>query len=285
MTILKKLLKEPLGAAGLAIVLFWLIVALFAPLIAPPTGIGDPYLMIRQSYLSVPTPPGEGLLFGATGGGYDIFYGIVWGARTAFLIGFTVVVSTAAIGMLIGGISAYRGKKTDYVLMRIVDLFMSIPFLIAVIVMTIVLGKGIEKIIIALIVFGWSDYARVFRSEVLAIKQREYVMAARVMGASNIKIFFNHILPNSFHPIIVLMSINFGKMVLIAAAMGFIGIGTEPGYADWGQLINYSRSWITGIPGSPFQYWYTYLYPSIAIFTFVLGWTLMGDAFRDVMEE
>ncbi len=285
MQIIKKIIKEPLGFIGFAIILFWLLVAVFAPLIAPAEGARDPFMMIRHSYSPIPSPPSENIIFGATAGGYDIFYGIVWGARTAFIVGLSVVSLTAITGMIVGGVSAYIGGRTEYFTMRVVDFFMSIPFLIAVIVMTVVLGKGLDKIIIALVVFGWPDYARVFRSEVLSVKQREYVLAAKVMGASHWRILLNHILPNSFHPVLVLMSVRFGAIVLIASAMGFIGIGTEPGYSDWGQLINFAKSWISGAPGEPFKYWYTYLYPSIAIFTFVLGWTFFGDAVRDAMDD
>jgi peptide/nickel transport system permease protein len=150
--------------------------------------------------------------------------------------------------------------------------------------MTFILGKGIDKIILALITFGWPDYARVIRSEVLAVKNQAYVSASNLMGATPLRAFFSHVLPNSIHPVIVLMSVHIGRIVLAAASMSFIGIGIEPGYADWGQMIDFARNWISGIPGDPFHYWYTYTYPSIAIFTFVLGWTFLGDAIRDVQD-
>ena len=209
--------------------------------------------------------------------------GIVWGSRTALITGLVTVLATALIGGLIGGVGAYRGGLADDISMRVVDLFMSIPFLIAVIVMTTILGKGLEKIIVALIVFGWHRYARMMRSEVLEIKEQEYVLAARNMGASPAWIFRRHIIPNAVFSILILMSINIGRMVLVAAALSFVGVGAEPGFADWGQMLNFARSWIAGTPGRPFHYWYTYTYAAIAITTFVLGWTLLGDALRDVL--
>lgn len=284
MKIIKKLIRQPLSLMGLLIILFWLTIAVFAPLIAPPGENQDPYMMIRHSYSTVPTAPSEGIPFGTTEGGYDIFYGIVWGSRTALVVGLTVVTLASLLGVLIGGIGAYAGGTVDYFTMRVVDLFMSIPFLIAVIVMTVVLGKGLDKIILALVVFSWPDYARVIRSEVLLVKKQEYVLASRLMGASHLRVFLTHTLPNSIHPMIVLVSVNFGKIILIVAAMSFIGIGTEPGYADWGQILNFARNWISGIPGEPFKYWYTYVYPSLAIFSFVLGWTFLGDSIRDIMD-
>jgi len=211
-------------------------------------------------------------------------YGIVWGSRTAFRVGLIVVSATALIGVLLGGGGAFLGGMVDEVVMRITDLFMSFPFLIAVIVMSIVLGKGLDKVIIALVVFGWRRYARIMRSEVLSVKEREYVRAAVSLGASKLWIFFRHVLPNSIFPVLVLAALDIGTMVLIAASLSFIGVGAEPGYADWGQMINFSRNWLMGTVGEPFKYWYTYTYPSIAILTFVLGWTLLGDTLRDVLD-
>ncbi len=146
------------------------------------------------------------------------------------------------IGVFLGGIGAFYGGIIDEVVMRITDLFMSFPFLIAVIVMSIVLGKGIDKVIIALIIFGWRTYARVMRSEVLSVKERDYISAAESLGAGKLRIFFWHILPNSIFPVFIIASLDIGTMVLIAASLSFIGVGAEPGYADWGQMINFSRS-------------------------------------------
>ncbi|MBU2510762.1 ABC transporter permease [bacterium] len=278
----KQIVKQPGGFIGLVLVLFWICVAVLAPVLAPPQDSTDPYMIARYGFSTLPKPANETSLLGTTSGGYDIFYGIVWGSRTALITGLITVFFTSIIGVLFGGICAYHGGSIDDIAMRVVDLFMSIPFLIAVIVMTTVLGKGLEKIILALIIFGWHRYARMMRSEVLRVKKMEFVLAARNMGAPPMRIFFQHIIPNSIYPIIILMSINIGRIVLIAASLSFVGVGAEPGFADWGQTLNFSRAWISGIPGQPFYYWYTYTYASIAIITFVLGWTLLGDALRDI---
>ncbi len=281
---LKKLLKNPVGMFGLVLIIFWLIVAIFAPLIAPPDENQDPYIIKRTSFSSLPGAPSEEVILGTTGGGYDIFYGIIWGSRTAFRIGLITVLCSAILGIIIGGIGAYIGGLVDDLIMRLVDLFMGFPFLIAVIVMTIVMGKGMDKVMIALIVFGWRSYARVIRSEVLSIKQKEYVIAAKSLGASGSRIFLRHILPNAIYPVLVLVSLNIGRMVLLAASLSFIGVGSEPGFADWGQMVNFARMWIMGTPDNPFFFWYTYTFPSLAILTFVLGWTLLGDALRDIYD-
>lgn len=283
--IFHKLIHRSSGIIALLLVGFWITVAILAPLLAPPQDPDNAYMMVRHGFSSLPKPADDLSVLGTSSGGYDIYYGVVWGSRTALITGLVTVFATAFIGVLIGGVGAYIGGLADDITMRVVDLFMSIPFLIAVIVMTTILGKGLEKIIIALIVFGWHRYARMMRSEVLEIKEQEYVLAARNMGASPVWIFFRHIIPNGTYSILILMSINIGRMVLVAATLSFVGVGAEPGFADWGQMLNFARAWITGVPGQPFHYWYTYTYASVAITTFVLGWTLLGDALRDVLGE
>jgi len=281
---LKRILKNPLGATGVAIILFWAVIALLAPVLATPKNADNPYAMKRVGYSSLPSPPSPKTILGTTGGGYDIFYGMVWGARNSFRLGLIVVSTTLIIGVALGGIGAFIGGTCDMIIMRITDLFMSFPFLIAVIIVSIVLGKGQDKVILALIIFGWRQYARVTRSEVLSIKNKDYVMAARSIGVDESKIFLFHVLPNSIFPVLVLAFIDIGVTVLIAASLSFIGVGAEPGFADWGQMINFSRNWLLGIEGHPLHYWYTYTFPSIAIVSFVLGWTLLGDTLRDVLD-
>jgi peptide/nickel transport system permease protein len=282
---LRKLIKSPAGMLGLVIVFFWIGVAALAPVLAPPEDLNNPYMIVRHGFSSLPIPASAISLWGTTSGGYDIYYGIIWGSRTALIIGLVTVVSTSVIGTLIGGVSAFYGGIIDHLAMRVLDLFMCIPFLIAVIVMTTVLGKGLDKIIAALIIFGWHQYARIMRSEVLKVKEQEFILAAKSIGASPLRIFFMHVIPNSIYPVMILMSINIGRMVLVAASLSFVGVGAEPGFADWGQMLNFSRSWISGPPGQPFYYWYTYTYPSIAILTFALGWTLLGDTLRDAYDS
>jgi peptide/nickel transport system permease protein len=280
----RKVLRNPLGFIGMLLILFWAVVALAAPLICPPKNARSPYTVTRLSYSSLPSPPSAKAHLGTTGGGYDIFYGLVWGSRNAFRVGLLVVACSLVIGLLIGGLGAFAGGIVDEITMRLTDLFMSFPFLIAVIVMSIVLGKGLDKVILALIIFGWRQYARIMRGEVLAVKAKDFIGSARSIGMSSMRIFFRHVLPNSIFPVLVVASLDVGVTVLIAASLSFLGVGAEPGYADWGQMINFARSWLLGTNGKPFVYWYTYVYPSIAIVTFVLGWTLLGDTLRDVLD-
>lgn len=281
---IKKLVTNPISLIGLVLVLFFVAIAAAAPFLAPPKDPDDPYAIPRDGYSAVPKPPSPQHPFGTTQGQYDIYYGVVWGTRTAFYIGLVVVLSAATIGVMIGSIAGFFGGVIDEVVMRAVDIFMSFPFLVAAMVLTTILGKGLNNVMIALIVFGWMGYARVIRSEVLSIKEQDFVEASRAVGAGNLRLIFKHVLPNSIYPILVQASMGIGSMVITAAALSFLGVGAETGYADWGQMISFARNWIIGSYGNPLQYWYTVICPGLAILLFVLGWNLIGDAFRDILD-
>lgn len=285
MKVLRYLLKNPLSLIGLIILLGFALVAIFAPVLATPEAYQlSPYDTPRSGFWQTPQPPSPEHLLGTTQGQYDIFYGLVWGTRTAFKIGLGVVFISSLIGITIGSISAYYGGVIDEVLMRVVDVFMAVPFLIAAMVLTTLLGKGLWPMVIALTSFGWMNYARVIRSEILRIKEMDYINAARAYGASDWRLILQHILPNAFFPVLVLATMATGSMVLAASALSFLGVGTEMGYADWGQFISYARNWIVGTKDNPFAYWYTLFFPGMAIFLFVLSWNLVGDALRDIFD-
>lgn len=284
--VMKKLLRNPISMLGLIILLGFIIIAVFAPWIAPtPERYKDqPYRIPRYGYRSTPTPPSPEHPFGLTEGQHDIFYGIVWGTRTAFRVGILVAGVSCLIGVVIGSISAYIGGKVDEVIMRIVDIFMSFPFIIAAIVVTSVFGKSLTNVMVALIFFSWMNYARLIRGNILQVKQEEYVTAARACGVSHVKILLRHILPNTIFPVLIQASMSLGTVVVSVAGLSFLGLGAEPGYADWGQMLSFSRNWLMGTPGNPLAYWYTVVYPGAAIVLFVLAWNLIGDAFRDILD-
>lgn len=285
MKLLSYLLRNPVSLFGVLILTGFVLVALFAPWLAPPQEFQmSVYDTPRAGFLATPQPPSPEAIFGTTEGQYDIYYAVIWGTRTAFKIGLGVVAISVCIGTLIGALAAFYGGKVDEILMRIVDVFMAVPFLIAAMVLTALLGKGIGPITIALTTFGWMGYARVVRSEILRIREMDYIHAARSYGAGDMRLILRHILPNAFFPVLVLATMATGSMVLSASALSFLGVGTEEGYADWGQFIAYSRNWIVGQPGNPFEYWYTLAFPGAAIFLFVLSWNLVGDTLRDVLD-
>jgi peptide/nickel transport system permease protein len=223
-------------------------------------------------------------LMGTASGQWDIFYGVIWGTRTALWTGLLITGATVIIGVLIGSVSAYYGGTVDNVLMRIVDIFLTLPFILAALILAAVLtpklGRSVMPAVIALIAFGWMGYSRIVRGDILSVRERDYVLAAKVIGVKDRRILTKHILPNAIFPTLVLASLDVGGFVLSFAALSFLGIGTEIGYADWGQLLSFARSWITNLN----DYWYIVFWPGIALVLFVLGWNLVGDALRDVLD-
>lgn len=281
----KRMKRNPLSTAGFTIIALFVAVATLAPVLAPPQeGTRDPYLIPHEGFLPDPMPPRAGHPLGTTGNQYDIYYGIIWGTRTAFRVALVVVSISMAIGLLLGSTAGYYGGRLDEVLMRLTDVFLAFPGLVLAVVVTAVLGKGLDKVMIAIAVVGWPTYARLLRGDILSVKQRDFVDAARAAGAGDLRIIFRHVIPNAIYPFMVVAAFDMGVIVLVAAALSFLGLGAEIGYADWGQLINMSRSWILGVPGNAFIYWFTVVFPGTVIFLFVLGWNLLGDAFRDILD-
>ncbi len=303
--IITGLLKTPASIAGFILIGTFILIAVFAPVIIPPVG-NDPYKIPRDGFSGEPRAMGSEWkrnvpdvpfwykavtgkdewvhLLGTAQGQYDIFYGVIWGTRTAFLTGFIVVVSTFLVGVIIGSVSAFYGGILDNIIMRIVDIFMTLPFilmaLILAAVLTPVIGKTLYPSIIALIAFGWMGYARIIRGDILSVKERDFVLAARVVGVQDYRILFRHILPNAVFPTLVLASLAIGDVVLSFAALSFLGIGTQVGYADWGQILSFARNWITSLQ----TYWYIVVWPGLTLVFFVMGWNLVGDAMRDVLD-
>jgi peptide/nickel transport system permease protein len=316
MTVFKKLLKNPTSLAGIILLAIFAIMAIGAPWFAPiPERSRDPYMIPRDGFSTTPVPPSEDHPFGTTEGQYDIFYGVIWGTRTAFRIGVVITLITSLVGMFVGAISGFYGGWIDELLMRIAEIFQAFPFLLAAITMTSVLqtiyGRGeagglifMAKIVafftfgqnpaedidpvqlqiltgmLAIMFFGWMTIARVMRGNILSVKEFEYALAAKTIGASDMRILFRHLLPNAVFPILVIASMNIGSYVLTFAALSFLGLGAQRGYADWGQMISFARNWVPSLV----EYWYIVVYPGMAIVLFVLAWNLVGDALRDILD-
>ncbi len=282
--VLINLLRNKISLLGIFIILFFVIIAVFAPWIAPPASPRDPYMIPRAGWSPQPKPPNEEHIFGTSENQYDIFYGIIWGTRTAFRVGLIVVGISTFIGITIGTISAFYGGMVDEVMMRVTDIFLSMPFLVAAIVLTTILGKGLDNVMIALVTFGWMSTARLMRSQVLEIKTEEFVEAAEALGASDMRIIMRHVLLNTIFPVVINASMRMGSIVITASSLSFLGVGAPTGYADWGQMISFSRNWILGTQGNALQFWYTVVFPGVAITLFCLSWNLVGDAFRDILD-
>jgi len=282
---LKKFFRNPSGVLGLALLFFFIFVAIFAPVIAPPQPSNkyEPYMMPIVTWSPDPQPPSKEHPFGVSER-RDIFYGVVWGTRTAFRIGLIVTGVSTLIGLFIGSISAYYGGWIDEILMRITDIFLSIPFLIAAIVLTTLLGTGLDKVMIAMIVFGWMGTARLIRGNILQAKEEQYVLAAKAIGVSTPGIIVKHLLPNTIFPVLIQASMRMGSLVITAAILSFLGLGAPQGYSDWGAILNYARNWMLGAHGEALKYWYTIVFPGTAMVLFVLAWNLIGDTLRDIFD-
>lgn len=306
--VLKGLVTNPLSVAGIAIIGGFILIAALAPILAPPpTEIWDTTLIPRDGFASEPKPPGSPWernapqtvpgwysfitgneewthILGTTSGQYDIWYGIIYGTRTALLIGFVVVAAGAIIGVTIGALAGFYGGWVDEVLMRVVEVFIAFPFLVGALILASILvpimGRSIWPASIALIVFGWTTYARLLRGDIQATKVRDYVDAARASGAKDVHILFRHIIPNAIYPTLVVLSLDMGAIVLSFAALSFLGIGVQVGYADWGQIVSHARDWILSLD----TYWYIIVFPGLALLLYGLGWNLVGDGLRDIMD-
>ena len=255
---LHRIFRNPAAIIGFSLILFFAAVAVFAPQIAPPKYDHNPYLMPHKGFSPTPKPPSETHILGTASGQYDIFYGVVWGTRTAFKIGLFVVCIAALIGVTLGAISGYYGGIVDEVLMRIVDVMWAIPTLVLAMTIVVAFGRGLDKIMIALALVGWRWYVRVIRSEILTLRDQDFVL--------------------------ILATMDMGSMVITASFMSFVGLGAPKGFADWGQMVALARNYIVGPPDDPLKFWYAIVFPGGCIVLFVLGWNLIGDALRDAFD-
>jgi peptide/nickel transport system permease protein len=310
---MRRFRRNKLAVVGLFIAFLFTLVAIFAPLLATPKGnclrdlavpegssVYNPFGALfwkaivvpppscfdihRVSFANVPTPPGVDNAILGTSSGYDIWYGLVWGTRTAYQLSLSVVIPTVLIGLIMGSLAGFFGGWVDNLIMRFVDIIFALPGLVLTIVIVSLFGKGLDKIALALVLIGWAGYARVLRGEILKLRNLEYVEASRALGAGSIRQMFLHVLPNALTPIIVIMVLDFSTVPLTAAALSFLGLGTPPGYADWGQMISFARTFIIGPSGDPFGYWYVSFFPAMVILLFSLGWNLLGDSLRDALD-
>lgn len=281
----RQLVKNPLSLAGIIIITIFAIIAIFAPLIAPtPEGHRDPYMIPRDGYSATPQLPSEEHIFGTTEGQYDIFYGVIWGTRSAFHVGLVVIGIVLAVGIVLGSLAGYFGGVIDEIIMRITDIFLAFPALILAMAIVAAIGPSLRSVMIALTVVSWPSYARLIRGDILQVREEDYIEAARGSGASSGRVIIRHALPNAIYPTLIMASLDIGAVVLAAAALSFLGLGAPEGYADWGQLTSFARNWIVGPSSDPLRYWYAVTIPGLFILFFVLGWNLLGDAFRDILD-
>jgi peptide/nickel transport system permease protein len=263
--------KNPLAAVGLVLVVLFVIAALLAPLIAPhdPAEIDLPARLQSASAAH---------WFGTDELGRDIFSRIVFGARISMLVGVSVVAGSLFLGTIFGSIAGYYGGTIDrFFNIVVMNAFLSFPGILLAIAFVAFLGPGIFNLILALCIGGWVGYARLVRAQVLAAREREYVEAARALGASDVRVLTRHILPNIIQPVIVQAAIGMAGAVLAEATMSFLGLGVPPPTASWGSMLNDGRSHLFDSP-------HLVLIPAAAVMLAVLSFNFIGDAFRDLLD-
>ena len=266
----KRLKKNKLAILGLAIVLFLIFVAIFAPFLAPY----EPNSRIKEdSSLG----PSWTHLFGTDLLGRDIFSRVIYGSRISIEVGIIAVGISVALGLFFGALAGFYGRWPDAIIMRVADIFFAFPYILGAIAIMTILGSGIVNIFIAIGVLGWAYFARIFRGSILSIKNKEYIEAARALGASNTRIITKHIFPNAVAPIIVFATMNVGTAIIVEAALSFLGIGVQPPTPAWGKMLSESLDFIDIAP-------WMMLFPGLAIVITVLGFVLLGDGLRDAFD-
>src|SRR5579871_2272959 len=268
---LRRVFSNPTTVFGFALVVFAIALAIFAPMISPYDPI---YGKLTDNLL----PPSAIHAFGTDEIGRDILSRVIYGSQVSLQIAISVQVITLAVGLVLGLVAGYYGGWIDVVIMRIADIVMSFPLLIIAIALVGVLGSTEINIIAALALVSWPYVTRLTRSQVLSLKEQEYITAARSLGATNAMIMFRHILPNLLTPVVVYTTLSIGGVILSEAALSFLGLGSgDQSQPSWGKMLNEAKAYIRSA-------WWMPFFPGMAIMLTVLGFNLLGDGLRDALD-
>lgn len=265
--------QSPLSMVGLVIVIFLILVAAIGPFLVPYPKDATGAVHIADKLL----PPSADHWMGTDQVGRDIFSRLVVGARISLLAGITVIILAVVIGTVMGALAGYYGGWADTVIMRITDVFLTVPDLILAMAFAAALGPGLMNVMIAVSLVWWPGYCRLVRANVISLRHEQYAEAAESLGSSKIRILYRHILPNALPSILVKASMDVGFAVLTTAALGFIGLGTQPPTPDWGQMVSEGRKYLRDA-------WWFSTFPGVAILLTVLATNLLGDGIRDVLD-
>jgi len=262
--------KSPLAVLGLVIVVLFVTMALVAPYVTP---FGENY----RNWDNMLKPPSSDHLFGTDNMGGDVFSRVIWGSRISLSVGLMVVVSAFIVGSVLGSLSSYFGGIIDEIVMRVTDVFLAFPALILCMVVCAALGRSLENMMLAMAITWWPAYARIVRGQSLVIREQKYIEAARAIGGKDLHIIVKHLLPNSLAPLIVQASMDFGNVILTAAALSFIGFGAPPGTAEWGRMVSDGASYMMSSP-------WIVMFTGLTILIVCLGFNLLGDGIRDIID-
>lgn len=267
---LNRFKKNKRAKIGLWMVAIFVIVAIFARWIAP-------YDPIEQNMQVMLETPSLSHPFGTDEFGRDIFSRIIYGAQISLMIGIVGVLISVLFGVALGTLSGFFGGFVDSLIMRIMDIFMAFPSFLLALAIVSVLGPGMINVMIAIGIFSVPTFARVSRSAVIAIKNKEFIEAARAMGATNARIIFKHLIPNSIAPIIVLSTLRIATAILTAAGLSFLGMGAQPPTPEWGAMLSTGREYLRAAP-------HVSTIPGLAIMFMVLSFNMLGDGLRDALD-
>ncbi len=270
-SLLVTIAKQPLAAIGVLLLVIFLFCAIFAPWLAPQ----DPGQLDLTGRLLA---PGHGHWFGTDELGRDILSRTIYGARISLVVAVSVVGLSLGIGLIAGSVAGFYGGWPDIVVnVYVMNAFLALPGILLAIAFVAFLGPGLFNLIVALAISGWVGYARLVRAQVMAVKEREFVEAARALGASDLRVLCRHILPNILQPLIVQAAIGMAGAVLAEATLSFLGLGVPPPTASWGSMLNDARSHLFDSP-------HLVLFPAMAVMLAVLSFNFIGDALRDFLD-
>jgi len=266
----KKFIRHKGGVIGFTIILLFIFTAVFAPWLTS-------YSYDSPDITAVLKAPCKEHIFGTDEFGRDIFTRIVYGARISLEVAIIAVAFSMVIGTVLGAVAGYYGGITDYIISSIADIAWSFPTTLLAIAFIAASGSGLQNVITAIALASWSGYCRVVRGQFLSVKQREFIEAARILGMSDARIIFRHILPNSLTPVVVMATLEFPKAIVIEASLSFLGLGAQPPQPSWGVILDSGKGLLDQAP------WVS-IFPGLMIMIVVLGFNLFGDALRDVLD-
>jgi len=267
---LRRLARRRVALVGLAVVLFFTVIALAAPLLAPYDSLATDWRLVRK-------PPSAMHLFGTDDLGRDVLSRVIWGARASLMAGLVSVSIALAVAVPLGLVSGYLGGVVDGLVMRIVDAMLAIPFLILAIALAAFLGPSLINAMIAIGVVQTPIFTRLTRGQVLAVRHEDYIEAARAVGNPHRRIMLRHILPNVLAPILVQATLAIAAAIIAEAALSFLGLGQQPPAPSWGSMLNTATRFLSQAP------WMA-VWPGLAIFSLVLSFNLLGDGLRDALD-
>lgn len=260
-----------LATAALAVLAGVVLLGILAPLAAPH----DPNAQELGARLQAPLSPGHPL--GTDLLGRDVLSRLIYGTRVSLVVGFAAVALSGAVGVAVGLVSGYLGGWIDTLVMRVVDVWLAFPFLLLAVAIVAIIGPGLHNLVIALVITGWVVYARLVRGEALSLREREFVLSARGLGASRLSVMVSHILPNVLAPVLVVATLELGVVIVTEASLSFLGLGADASQPSWGAMLADGRAYLAAA-------WWMATLPGLAIFVLVLAVNVLGDALRDALD-